>query len=280
MPAYFLAIALTFFISGEPQNHFYPYIFFYTNLHQYFTNSWGPMAHLWTMSVEQQFYLLWPWVILYLPKKFILPAIISCIVIALIFQRLLPLNEFTFVLPFTCLDTIGFGALLAWIYDNKKAALPAVLKTLIVLSIIAVLIMIAQSFWYFPLILFPRNTVALITTALIIYFILYTNEKTKISKTVFENSFLLLIGRISYGVYLYHLMLFNYGYKWYYPMLGYIPFNLSPGLRFTIFIIINLFLLFVMAFLSWKYFEQPISDLKKYFKTGAKKEAPQLAVNK
>ena len=47
-----LVIILTYLISGQPKDHFYQHLFFYTNFHQYFTKSWEPMAHLWTMSVE------------------------------------------------------------------------------------------------------------------------------------------------------------------------------------------------------------------------------------
>ncbi len=36
------------------------------------TNSWGPYAvHLWTLAVEEQFYIIWPWIILFIPTKYL-----------------------------------------------------------------------------------------------------------------------------------------------------------------------------------------------------------------
>src|SRR5437867_2167751 len=37
----------------------------------------GSVAHLWSLSVEEQFYVLWPWIVLYLPRRWLVPAVIT-----------------------------------------------------------------------------------------------------------------------------------------------------------------------------------------------------------
>jgi peptidoglycan/LPS O-acetylase OafA/YrhL len=33
----------------------------------------GVASHPWTLLVEEQFYLVWPWMVLFLPKRWLLP---------------------------------------------------------------------------------------------------------------------------------------------------------------------------------------------------------------
>lgn len=279
MPAYYLAIVLTYFISGEPKAHFYPYLFFFTNFHQFYTETWGTMAHLWTMAVEQQFYFVWPWFILYIPKRFLLTTIIVLIGVGIASQHIIPLSDFSFLLPITCFDALGIGGLLAWLYENRRHKLQLYFKVLIGASMLAILISIAQNYWYFPLIIFTRTVVAIVTATIILHFIVNGQKQGKLSKAFFGNPFLLLMGRISYGIYLYHLFVYFYSYKLFEQLHKYFGFQISKVNTYALYMAVNFILLFVMAFLSWKYFEQPISELKKYFKTGVKKDNTQLAVN-
>ncbi len=89
--------------------------------------SWpGPASHFWSLAVEEQFYLVWPWLILWLPTKYLRPAILTAIVVA-------PLSKVVgyaaglgpiplFVLTIACLDALGIGALLA-LYRQQKPEL-------------------------------------------------------------------------------------------------------------------------------------------------------------
>jgi peptidoglycan/LPS O-acetylase OafA/YrhL len=153
-------------------------------------------------------------------------------------------------------------------------------RWLIATSILVILLMIAQTFFYFPLIIFTRTMVSVVTATIIVHFIVNANSSTRISKVFFGNKFLLITGRISYGIYLYHLGLFSYGHKWFLPVVASLPFKFSLTAQFALYVVVNFTILFLMAFTSWKFFEQPISNLKRLFNTTPKKQEVPLAYEK
>jgi peptidoglycan/LPS O-acetylase OafA/YrhL len=76
-----------------------------------------PLLHLWSLGIEEQFYLAWPWVLCLLPRRWLMPAIIAMVVgsfalnIALIDDH----PSATFYLPFTRAWELLAGALLTQI---------------------------------------------------------------------------------------------------------------------------------------------------------------------
>src|ERR1051325_6584713 len=46
----------------------------------------GAISHLWSLSVEEQFYLLWPWLILFLPRRALPRVILGAIAVGPLFR--------------------------------------------------------------------------------------------------------------------------------------------------------------------------------------------------
>ena len=75
------------------------------------------MAHFWSLAVEEQFYLLWPWLTLGLPRRLLLPGLLALVALGPATRAValaLGYNAIsaTVLMP-ACLDTLGVGALLA-----------------------------------------------------------------------------------------------------------------------------------------------------------------------
>src|SRR5262249_10402346 len=75
-------------------------------------------AHLWSLSVEEQFYLVWPFLILLVPWRLLLPLIAAILVGGIVFRVLgtlvLPMDGVAlYVLTPASLDALAAGALLA-----------------------------------------------------------------------------------------------------------------------------------------------------------------------
>jgi peptidoglycan/LPS O-acetylase OafA/YrhL len=266
LPAYYLTILLTFLFKPDLVPSYSSYLNFTANFEIFNNQEWGPLAHLWSMSVEQQFYIIWPLLIIFLPKRWLLPTIGLFIVIGIASQHIITDKEFGGVLPQTCFDALGIGALLAWVITFKNHLFNTFYQVLRILAIISVVVIISQIIWgNFLVIINHRTLVAVIVTWLMAGFILEGNGGKSYWGLIFKNRALLLIGKMSYGIYLYHSTLFLQLFeiiKWFN---GLLPIPHVIQVNQYLFFLENFFILFCIAWLSWRFYELPISKLKRLF---------------
>jgi peptidoglycan/LPS O-acetylase OafA/YrhL len=121
---------------------------FYGFLSQDASDLFLPIGHFWSLAVEEQFYLIYPIVILILLKKSLKIQIVFfsfLILLSFLFHIYAGLMEFTiWTLPFTYLKTLGFGCLWAILQSSKIIILSP--KKFIALSFILIMIIAILEF--------------------------------------------------------------------------------------------------------------------------------------
>ena len=100
-PLYFLVVAIIAVFSQELRDAWPYYAFYGVNFWVAKNMQWGVATHFWTLAVEEQFYLLWPLVVLFTPRRVLAYLCVSLIPISLAFRvamQVLAHNGFGFAL--------------------------------------------------------------------------------------------------------------------------------------------------------------------------------------
>jgi peptidoglycan/LPS O-acetylase OafA/YrhL len=265
-PAYYLTILVVYLAGVGGTLNYTSYLNFTANIAIHQNQEWSELAHLWSMSVEQQFYLIWPFVIILTPRKLLLPSILLFIGIGLYSRQAMPATDFNLILPQTCFDALGWGAVLAWAITYKYNLLNTIYKVTCAAAIISVALLAAEVVFENSILVSNHRTfLAIITTWLITYFIYHEKQNGGMLGRIFNNNALILIGKMSYGIYLYHLSILINCYK----LLDQLNTRLSLYAFFKngqyLILIEDYIIIFLLAWLSWRYFEVPLYTLSKYF---------------
>jgi len=88
-PAYFVFAAIALLLNFGAIRHYWPWVFTGTVDWLIAWNNEWPLAisHLWSICVQEQFYLFWPLLILLLPRRWVLSAIIAVAFAGIVFSN-------------------------------------------------------------------------------------------------------------------------------------------------------------------------------------------------
>ncbi len=265
-PIYYLLIFLLLFFShttGTAIKENFIYFFTYTsNIYFFKIQDWdGMLSHLWSLSVEEQFYLVWPWLMLFPKKSWLLPIIIISFFTGIFSQLLLPHGG---LLTFSCLDGFGAGAFLAWAMVYRPNFLSRTKKAWLAIAAVCFGMQSARVLGYNFFEVVPSRTLTSLFTAWVILEVVTVPDKSLVIQRVLNNHVLMFIGKISYGVYLYHLVLPHYTYQYLYALNARF-FSVSTPINFYLTRLENLALLILVSYFSWVLIERPILRLKRHF---------------
>ncbi|CDX16000.1 Acyltransferase 3 [Mesorhizobium plurifarium] len=266
-PPYFAVLGLVWFASEQSRASFAWHALYLSNFWYARQNDWTPwlLCHFWSLSIEEQFYLVWPLIVLLAPRQRIEAITVGVIAFSLAYRFYGPIAASPALardlLPPASMDALGCGALLA-VRRARGADAPQWMRLgWPVLAAMFLLIVwsdpgLANSAWEWP-----RWTLAQVLPLVPMLAIVAacSNGLGGAPGRLAELPPLLWLGRISYGVYLYHSILLALTVR----AQPWLPVNVSeqgPG-RFLVAGTATL----VVASLSWVFFEKPLNGLKRYF---------------
>ena len=215
LPPYLLLMAVSSLLFGlEWAQHWPWYAFFATNIGDALNQSGHPSLNvLWSLAVEEQFYIFWPFVILLVPER-VIAGVAAALIVMVPLLRALATPWFDsfwpiyYLTPFR-MDLLAAGALLAAVVRRDRDALEPY-KGLAVLCLCASLAALAWLHLRFPE--FRANnsplsnatlySISLVMCTSIVVIALQCNG---IVRRVLSNPVLVYIGTISYTIYLIHL---------------------------------------------------------------------------
>ena len=219
-PLYYLALAIAWYgnVYGARPGMLW-HVSYLSNVYFFLENAsqpghWGGhVAHLWSLAVEEQFYLVWPWVILFAPRRWLPRIVLGVVALGPLFRLVvfsMTGNDLTSILPLGNIDSLGLGAYLAMTVAPEFASLPQVRPIGPAALWAGVLLFAAHQAVgdtdgssLFRIVAFD------LAVALAAVWVVARAAQGLggVAGTILEFAPLRYIGTISYGIYVYHLML-------------------------------------------------------------------------
>ena len=275
-PIYYIVLGILFLLNFDTIHQKILWFLFYgQNFHifNYHTIT-DYLGHFWSLAVEEQFYLIWPFLILFVNKKYLYPVFFILLLSPFLSDTLIlcyyGYNNYLFISFLTshCIPALAIGGLLAfdefnsyekrmnWLFSDKVMFYSVFLFLLFSSLKVNYIVMTLRdmSWWLFSAIIVNRVVL----------------KKYLFLDYILSFKVVSFIGIISYGIYVYHpfsYLLNHYmhilclKHNWRIPIIGVIPFPEfeQPFFRF----LWRFFITLILALTSWFIIEKPLLRLKK-----------------
>ena len=260
-PLYYFCVAmgpiLTHFY-GEPDVYLKYHLLFLGNV-DLMRHGWGSTAvnHLWSICIEEHFYLVWPLVVTFVPRRLL--TTVFCGVILLSFCTRLYYHFFVdgpymklYLNTFCRWDILAIGSLLAYLYYHRLLAprIPLAIRLMLYSSGLLLFINDTYGDWDNIFLVAVKKYYYVGLVAFFIGNVLFNPDSLVRwrGKTILH-----YFGKISYGIYMYH---------------GFVIFaivRVFPSWHTPLFLVWVFVFTLIISTLSYELVEKPILSLKKSF---------------
>lgn len=276
LPLYYAALIVLFgvpLIVTLPQNLVVPwrdqlwFWFYFQNYHWLGDQFAGWTGHLWSLAIEEQFYLVWPLVILLASRKQALWVCLGLLLVGVSY-RTYAWNTFprldTYYFTQARMDGLAIGSAIA-LLSGEREWLSRLRSTAPMVAMIGVIVFGIISFNLFGL----RHRLAPLTFTSIDFFyasalVVALEDTPRRTAAILRSRFLRFYGRYSYALYVIHVPAM--------PVMSHFGVNietLSIGgsvlAGLLLYIAIVLPVVTILAWLSWHLFEKHFLKLKGNF---------------
>lgn len=261
-PMYFLVLLLTAIFNVEGARDSLPWnAVFLANVQTIVTGEWnGRFAPLWSLSFLEQFYLIWPFVVLLLPRRSMASVLLFMIALGPVWRLICFWQNLSAIQwsvgPLSSCDAVGCGALLAVarLGMTSERVLPRLIWVARWVGVPGFLILMGLKAVHMQ----PWYTEVVIPLVASLAFV-WLSEKASRGFSgpvgaLFNNETLAQIGRMSYSIFLVHtfteLLL---------PHVGVLGRILDSNYRCLVLIPGSV----ALASMSWHWIERPIMEMRR-----------------
>lgn len=281
-PLFYMTLAIAWLVGlPEVRDSLAWHLTYMTNVYvaklEYFP---AHIAHLWSLAVEEQFYLVWPFIVIFTPRKRLFPVLALVAAVGPLYRlagALAGLHEgeywiWLFAMPFGNIDSLALGGILAYSWSAERDASRAHALIVRPASWIGVPLIVglglARSL-HLPVVGLGVLEQGFENTLWAFVFVSVVSRAANglrgLPGRILELRPLLYLGQISYGLYVIHpfvpdalegVMTRTFAYR------------LTLPASFFVFSTVTI----VLAACSWHLYEKPLNNLKERFSTTTKPE--------
>lgn len=230
---YLVLLLLLFFLTKEPKDilSYYAYLLTYSYNFSIFSNDWQisrMYVHLWSLSVEEQFYLVWPFAVYFLSTGSLKKLMMGLIFVVPLFRFLLQIylvkafeskdqeliGNMVYWSSFSHFDAFALGGALNFVKEDflgisKKMWLYITLLSCMVAACINGLALLSHGLFEVSTLGYPlhstiNNQHIWSYSLLNLFFAALIWNTITAKRSIFNFKPLQEIGKISYGMYIFH----------------------------------------------------------------------------
>ncbi|MBC9910577.1 acyltransferase family protein [Chitinophaga varians] len=293
-PLYYLVVigvSVILFVSRSNEVADLPYYYLYLqNFKAATTEKYIVLlGHTWSLCVEEQFYLIWPLFIYMFPTKRAFYLTSGLILLSILIRQYFATHDYSIfyqstLLP-TRMDSLLIGAIIIlYIKSFNNITIASLNKVSNIVGVFSIGALIMLTYYmgedgafidrmasgyhrfgndslHLPYGHLKFTLLALLSGAVLTKLAFGTSHLSRKLCSILENPVLDSIGKISYGLYIYHWVIF------YLFDSANRKLNLIAVTPVTVYLIfaIKVTITLVVAQCSWKYLEQPLNKLKERF---------------